>query len=144
MVHDDQIRFLRPLLHRGDEAIPELRALLPRAGVPARVHPRPQLRIVRQKRKLRAIPGLRQLRPILDLPELLHFLHAFEHRQIQDWSKRSEEHTSEFQSHLNLVCRLLLEKKKQNKIWMLTRSRRRRINSEAIGLSNCSPFSSPS
>src|SRR5260370_1703613 len=27
------------------------------------------------------------------------------------WS-RSEEHTSELQSHLNLVCRLLLEKKK--------------------------------
>src|SRR5260370_13721787 len=28
---------------------------------------------------------------------------------------RSEEHTSELQSHLNLVCRLLLEKKKKNK-----------------------------
>src|SRR5260370_22817739 len=28
-------------------------------------------------------------------------------------SKRSEEHTSELQSHLNLVCRLLLEKKKK-------------------------------
>src|SRR6476661_5333811 len=28
------------------------------------------------------------------------------------WS-RSEEHTSELQSHLNLVCRLLLEKKKK-------------------------------
>src|SRR5260370_5322202 len=27
---------------------------------------------------------------------------------------RSEEHTSELQSHLNLVCRLLLEKKKCN------------------------------
>src|SRR5260370_3343709 len=27
-------------------------------------------------------------------------------------SIRSEEHTSELQSHLNLVCRLLLEKKK--------------------------------
>src|SRR5260370_31935134 len=27
---------------------------------------------------------------------------------------RSEEHTSELQSHLNLVCRLLLEKKKNN------------------------------
>src|SRR5260370_14175648 len=27
-------------------------------------------------------------------------------------TKRSEEHTSELQSHLNLVCRLLLEKKK--------------------------------
>src|SRR5260370_20942329 len=32
---------------------------------------------------------------------------------------RSEEHTSELQSHLNLVCRLLLEKKKkQNNIRM--------------------------
>src|SRR5260370_16804903 len=28
--------------------------------------------------------------------------------------QRSEEHTSELQSHLNLVCRLLLEKKKQS------------------------------
>src|SRR5690242_21461193 len=27
---------------------------------------------------------------------------------------RSEEHTSELQSHVNLVCRLLLEKKKKN------------------------------
>src|SRR2546426_8263413 len=30
-------------------------------------------------------------------------------------SKRSEEHTSELQSPCNLVCRLLLEKKKKNK-----------------------------
>src|SRR6266480_1316951 len=29
---------------------------------------------------------------------------------------RSEEHTSELQSHVNLVCRLLLEKKKKNYI----------------------------
>src|SRR4051812_30282886 len=29
-------------------------------------------------------------------------------------SRRSEEHTSELQSHVNLVCRLLLEKKKKN------------------------------
>src|SRR5260370_24761599 len=29
---------------------------------------------------------------------------------------RSEEHTSELQSHLNLVCRLLLEKKKKTQI----------------------------
>src|SRR5438477_7930826 len=29
--------------------------------------------------------------------------------------KRSEEHTSELQSHVNLVCRLLLEKKKKKK-----------------------------
>src|SRR5260370_27412302 len=31
-------------------------------------------------------------------------------------SIRSEEHTSELQSHLNLVCRLLLEKKKKKQI----------------------------
>src|SRR5260370_17001694 len=32
---------------------------------------------------------------------------------------RSEEHTSELQSHLNLVCRLLLEKKKQHTLSLL-------------------------
>src|SRR5260370_8259968 len=31
-------------------------------------------------------------------------------------ANRSEEHTSELQSHLNLVCRLLLEKKKTHRI----------------------------
>src|SRR5690242_21226221 len=30
-------------------------------------------------------------------------------------AERSEEHTSELQSHVNLVCRLLLEKKKKKK-----------------------------
>src|SRR4051812_49717329 len=33
----------------------------------------------------------------------------------QAWRPRSEEHTSELQSHVNLVCRLLLEKKKKKK-----------------------------
>src|SRR5260370_10882369 len=36
-------------------------------------------------------------------------------RRTRSWvqyTRRSEEHTSELQSHLNLVCRLLLEKKK--------------------------------
>src|SRR5260370_30457499 len=32
---------------------------------------------------------------------------------IVAFQARSEEHTSELQSHLNLVCRLLLEKKKK-------------------------------
>src|SRR5260370_15048816 len=32
--------------------------------------------------------------------------------ETKDVAFRSEEHTSELQSHLNLVCRLLLEKKK--------------------------------
>src|SRR5260370_28728954 len=33
--------------------------------------------------------------------------------RVQRGKDRSEEHTSELQSHLNLVCRLLLEKKKK-------------------------------
>src|SRR5260370_29370803 len=33
----------------------------------------------------------------------------------QALTPRSEEHTSELQSHLNLVCRLLLEKKNQTR-----------------------------
>src|SRR5437588_6987682 len=40
-------------------------------------------------------------------------------------AKRSEEHTSELQSHSDLVCRLLLEKKKMKRIWIL-----RRVQSE--------------
>src|SRR5260370_30958522 len=35
------------------------------------------------------------------------------HNQRRRERVRSEEHTSELQSHLNLVCRLLLEKKKK-------------------------------
>src|SRR2546427_7367615 len=34
-------------------------------------------------------------------------------QRIVDWTDRSEEHTSELQSQSNLVCRLLLEKKKK-------------------------------
>src|SRR5260370_5393469 len=33
-------------------------------------------------------------------------------RRVWIFDRRSEEHTSELQSHLNLVCRLMLEKKK--------------------------------
>src|SRR5260370_22622761 len=39
---------------------------------------------------------------------------AGQHR-LHGGQLRSEEHTSELQSHLNLVCRLLLEKKKKPK-----------------------------
>src|SRR5438034_8426895 len=37
--------------------------------------------------------------------------HVFDHKR--DTKRRSEEHTSELQSHSDLVCRLLLEKKKK-------------------------------
>src|SRR5947207_11527572 len=34
-------------------------------------------------------------------------------KSVTRWPRRSEEHTSELQSHSDLVCRLLLEKKKK-------------------------------
>src|SRR5260370_18684115 len=49
---------------------------------------------------------------------LARYGHEYERRITPHWIgsivriHRSEEHTSELQSHLNLVCRLLLEKKK--------------------------------
>src|SRR2546430_2840844 len=46
---------------------------------------------------------------------------AFAKEWIQAWRKqRSEEHTSELQSQSNLVCRLLLEKKTQNRTQTLS------------------------
>src|SRR5690242_20958871 len=44
--------------------------------------------------------------------------HRFKTQKARTVVVRSEEHTSELQSHVNLVCRLLLEKKKST-----TRSR---------------------
>src|SRR5260370_29237323 len=41
-------------------------------------------------------------------------------RHGQSTPRRSEEHTSELQSHLNLVCRLLLEKKNKTLMDPLT------------------------
>src|SRR5690242_21190598 len=44
------------------------------------------------------------------------FCESLKERNFGIWDDlRSEEHTSELQSHVNLVCRLLLEKKKKNK-----------------------------
>src|SRR5207237_8746200 len=52
--------------------------------------------------------------PELQLAQARRVEHEPASRQRQQL--RSEEHTSELQSHLNLVCRLLLEKKKKKKI----------------------------
>src|SRR5260370_20296183 len=54
-------------------------------------------------------------------PTVYRYIHIGNLRTftMADWIRRascqyrSEEHTSELQSHLNLVCRLLLEKKKE-------------------------------
>src|SRR5260370_21824517 len=45
---------------------------------------------------------------------------------------RSEEHTSELQSHLNLVCRLLLEKKKK-------KQQKPKIRTQDVGHLNMCP-----
>src|SRR2546422_7100902 len=45
-------------------------------------------------------------------------------------ARRSEEHTSELQSRLHLVCRLLLEKKKQT-----TSAGRRKLNPASVHIS---------
>src|SRR5690606_39418231 len=50
-----------------------------------------------------------------DVPiERIHDLDLSYDRSAYIYKSRSEEHTSELQSRENLVCRLLLEKKKQN------------------------------
>src|SRR5256885_10661459 len=46
--------------------------------------------------------------------ELLPYLYTVFQAHTETGAPRSEEHTSELQSPCNLVCRLLLEKKKQN------------------------------
>src|SRR2546422_6162763 len=54
------------------------------------------------------------------------------HRQLRRYlPHRSEEHTSELQSRLHLVCRLLLEKKKkkQNKVCGVTNEAYTRLRS---------------
>src|SRR5690606_39913959 len=79
----------------------------------------------RHPRLLRRRPGLRRNRPVDPAPSLRTDRVAggrprTRHRPL--WSvralrrggrARSEEHTSELQSRENLVCRLLLEKKKK-------------------------------
>src|SRR2546426_8366848 len=54
----------------------------------------------------------RQAPVVLRAFDLAHIL-SFQHGAARD--RRSEEHTSELQSPCNLVCRLLLEKKKKRK-----------------------------
>src|SRR2546422_2630369 len=51
------------------------------------------------------------------LPDKLRLDHGTRAQGVPDQKERprSEEHTSELQSRLHLVCRLLLEKKKKNR-----------------------------
>src|SRR5260370_15256934 len=71
--------------------------------------------------------GQRSVAPLVDISNYVMF-------------ERSEEHTSELQSHLNLVCRLLLEKKKNFKD-ELVRERPRIL--DAMSLAAITPPSAP-
>src|SRR5438477_30819 len=96
-----------------------------------------------QRRALAAV--LATLKPdVLALPEPLlkmipprppDYERGREHFKIH----RSEEHTSELQSHVNLVCRLLLEKKKKIKIKYTIQSITK-INLTFSFTSNCISF----
>src|SRR2546427_6388988 len=56
--------------------------------------------------------------------------------QLRDLRARSEEHTSELQSQSNLVCRLLLEKKKN-------KTTKARLSNELVHMRARSVYSTP-
>src|SRR2546429_5156084 len=76
---------------------------------PAKVRPRPPLRhLARLRPPRRLVAGCQTVRPVATA--------GIPVARAAFWTRskngRSEEHTSELQSRLHLVCRLLLEKKK--------------------------------
>src|SRR2546426_5790057 len=64
----------------------------------------------------RFLKGLRSPAPFLSLDDLIQASDLVVEASTQAHLERSEEHTSELQSPCNLVCRLLLEKKKKKDI----------------------------
>src|SRR2546422_5986982 len=75
----------------------------------------PYTTLFRSHARLLELLDLRHVR--LDLDLVLAYQHAVR--------ERSEEHTSELQSRLHLVCRLLLEKKKKKIYYRRIRTRGR-------------------
>src|SRR5438034_4612080 len=69
---------------------------------------------------------LRQARALVPPPRVILALDADEILA----ANRSEEHTSELQSHSDLVCRLLLEKKKKTQIKSQTKTKKKKTNSK--------------
>src|SRR2546430_6348261 len=79
--------------------------------------------------------------------EVLVFMRAQELRcagigeTLRDAAIRSEEHTSELQSQSNLVCRLLLEKKKNTKTPLIAARRTGRRGGPPAGRGRSAPSS---
>ena len=80
MIHDDEVRVLRALVHGGDEAAVEFRALLAGAQIAARVDAIPKVGVVGKKSEFVAIAGFGKLRPVANLREPVHFVDALQHR----------------------------------------------------------------
>src|SRR2546422_10480223 len=64
-------------------------------------------------RSLHVLPVARAVARVHDHRQVRELLHDRDRAEVQG-EPRSEEHTSELQSRLHLVCRLLLEKKKNS------------------------------
>src|SRR5690606_5395168 len=69
-------------------------------------------RVEADRMDLRQIHHRQELKRLL-VTELVERISRTLHAGIEEIRRRSEEHTSELQSRENLVCRLLLEKKKK-------------------------------
>src|SRR2546430_7306933 len=69
--------------------------------------------MIRRPPRSTLFPYTTLFRSMRCMPTYAHDVHGYEvHVEMYAYETRSEEHTSELQSQSNLVCRLLLEKKK--------------------------------
>src|SRR2546428_3921865 len=70
--------------------------------------------MIRRPPRSTLFPYTTLFRSVLERKDQVKFviLDENDYRYARDFMKRSEEHTSELQSRSDLVCRLLLEKKK--------------------------------
>src|SRR2546422_3023647 len=100
----------------NDTATTEIYTLSLHDALPISEHARHRVRADRDRVLHRHLLQLPHAPPFPDRPAALTL-------GLADDPVRSEEHTSELQSRLHLVCRLLLEKKKKNKYTSLTNHR---------------------
>src|SRR5438874_8821277 len=77
-----------------------------------------------------ALPISETLCAAIAQPNDLYLTEPLQHLSGVDGVMRSEEHTSELQSRRDLVCRLLLEKKKTEKKGLDDRQRQRQLEAE--------------
>src|SRR5437773_8913438 len=73
------------------------------------------LKKINQKRNLNKVKKVKKNNLLVKKKVPCHTQFLLEKKIMYQMNLRSEEHTSELQSHHDLVCRLLLEKKKKKK-----------------------------